>query len=1075
MKNKFAPPFTHQPLPIADSEDDPERLRRNLFNVICFATAALHLIAPFVFLAITGYLAEISGILLTIGVMVGVLPLITSLNLTFRSWILFLVLLCTVGSVLLTRGFGPSFSSGYPLLIVASGLLLGRSAMIVAVVLTTAGFVAAGYATDIGLLSLGTPDHDPGVMRNWISATVLFAFICLTFVIVVRYVTREVDNRYARAHHELAQARELREAAVQARATRLEVERDLRRTQVIQAVGQLRGGLAHLFNNALTVVRSALETVQSDPSIKNRERAREQIHVAFDGTLKATNDLMIFSRKDEPDARLINLADMLHEFAETHSHAVPKDVDLSFDSMAQLNVFIDPKSLRQMVLNLVLNATDAISQSGQIRVTAALYHNKNKSEITQAILAIEDNGRGMSPDTLARAIDPFFSLESTRSGLGLSVAHAIAEQAGGELRLESSDEHGTRALVILPLASSVAVADADPEDVWPTSHTLHHDELGQHRTSASSELNWPGDTLDAPVWQHQVVGRIARVATLGVAAILITVAPLLPHMIPTFLLAGGPAVLLTGLSGWSKKLPPRLAFVFLISGLAWVGLSNVFATSYTLAPAMIAIAVAVIWAALLGKRWDGLIALVCVTCALLLIGYLRSGPVYLPPLSNDDVTVAGNWYRFALQIALFGLILSRSVVGVISHRAGSAIAEQNALNRVENMRRQEAEEGARLLNIEARKAYSERSEIAGQAAGTVIHDLRNAIHALMMASDLVAEDDLPDEHVADAISTLSDAVDYAEALATQFDRTGPGNSSDRRFPACDLSSSVAAAATLLRRMLPDTIKLESKLEPGIAARIDSMELRRLLFNLVTNARDSIDGTGTITVSLFAVEETSVLKVSDTGCGISEEKLGRVFEPFYTTKKGKKGTGLGLHLVKEILADSKGKLEVESKVGEGSSFAISWPSAKAPVKTLQPACHVRAVKSVGTVLLAEDEANVRGVMAQAIRNCGYDVTEASNGDEGKQLAIETTDFVAACIDGVMPGAPSSEVIDEFLKHHPGRPVLLCSGYMPSDLADRDLVRPDVTFVAKPFSPSRLVEELTTAIHTAQEMQKQNKQA
>ncbi|MEM7081465.1 MAG: ATP-binding protein [Pseudomonadota bacterium] len=1076
MGNKFAPPISNDhSLPIVDGVDDPERWRKCLFNVICIATAAVHLIAPFLFLAIAGYMAKVSGILLAIGITVGVLPLIKTVSIKTRSWILFAVLLCTVISVLVTRGFGPSFGSGYPLVLVVAGLLLGRAAMISMVVITTVGFLVAGYATDIGLLAISTPDHDPSVMRNWLSATVLFSAICLTFVIVVRYVTREVNNRYASAHRELAQAKLLREAAMQARTTRLGVERELRRTQIIQAVGQLSGGLAHLFNNALTVVRSALETVQVDASVENRQRAKEQVQDAFDGTLKATSDLMIFSRRDEPDARLINLADVLREFSSTHAHVVPNDVDLRFHSVEQLNVLIDPKSFQQMLLNLVLNAAEAISQSGQIRITAALYHDKNESTITRTVLAIEDNGRGMSPDSLARAIDPFYSRDSARSGLGLSVAHAIAEQAGGELRLESDEEYGTRALVILPLVSPIVFAEVDPNSIWPTSHVLHRHELGPHQTSVTPDINWSGDTPDTPQWQHEVVVKLARVTTGVVATILTAVALLLPQMIPVFLITGGPAVILTSLSGWKKDLSPRVSFILLIVALSWVGVTIVFATSYTLVSAMIAVATAVIWAALLGKRWDGLIALIGVTGALLLAGYLRSGPFYLPPLANGDVSLAANWYRFAPQVALFGLILSRSVVGVLTHTANSVLAEKDALKRVESMRLREAEEGARLLKMESQRNRSERSEVAGQAAGTVIHDLRNAIHAVVMASDLLSADDLSDEQIADAVLTLADAVDYAEALATQFDGVGPGVGNDGRYPIYDLSANVDVATTLLRRMLPESITLEATIQPDVAVRIGSMALRRLLFNLVTNARDAIDDDGTISLSLTKSGNTAVLNVTDTGCGITDAKRDRIFEPFYTTKKGGMGTGLGLHLVADIINDSNGTLDVQSQVGVGSSFTITWPAEKASAKTPQRLSQVSTVKSTGTVLLAEDEINVRAVMAQAIRNCGYDVTEAADGDEGKQLAIENTDFVAACIDGVMPGAPSSEIIDEFLKHHPGRPVLLCSGYMSSDLANRDLVRPGVTYVAKPFSPSRLVEALASAIHSTQGMPKQTQDA
>ena len=108
------------------------------------------------------------------------------------------------------------------------------------------------------------------------------------------------------------------------------------------------------------------------------------------------------------------------------------------------------------------------------------------------------------------------------------------------------------------------------------------------------------------------------------------------------------------------------------------------------------------------------------------------------------------------------------------------------------------------------------------------------------------------------------------------------------------------------------------------------------------------------------------------------------------------------------------------------------------------------------------------MAEALVAAGYEVVVACDGDEGKQLALEHTDYVAACIDGVMPGASSAEVIHSFQQAHPGRPVLLCSGYMPAELANRGLLKAGVTFFAKPFAPSRLQEELRAVIAGAAEV-------
>ena len=102
------------------------------------------------------------------------------------------------------------------------------------------------------------------------------------------------------------------------------------------------------------------------------------------------------------------------------------------------------------------------------------------------------------------------------------------------------------------------------------------------------------------------------------------------------------------------------------------------------------------------------------------------------------------------------------------------------------------------------------------------------------------------------------------------------------------------------------------------------------------------------------------------------------------------------------------------------------------------------------------------MVEALLGAGFEVVEARDGDEGKRLALESTDYAAACIDGVMPGASSAEVIDCFQQAHPGRPVLLCSGYMPTELANRGLLKSGVTLLAKPFAPSRLLQELNTVI-------------
>jgi CheY-like chemotaxis protein len=281
-------------------------------------------------------------------------------------------------------------------------------------------------------------------------------------------------------------------------------------------------------------------------------------------------------------------------------------------------------------------------------------------------------------------------------------------------------------------------------------------------------------------------------------------------------------------------------------------------------------------------------------------------------------------------------------------------------------------------------------------------------------------------------------------------------------PVCDVSAVVSATMRLLNQMLPPDITVRCEVEPDIGIHLSPTAMKRLLFNLVSNARDAMAGQGTLAVSLRCKGERASLEVTDTGCGMDEATRNKVFEPFFTTKKRGEGTGLGLHAVASIVQHSHGSIHVASEPGHGTSFVIDWP-AEATKQEAVPLVSSPKVRPVhGVVLLAEDESGVRFVMEETLRRAGYDVRVAQNGDEALALASEPTDYVAACIDGIMPGAPSSLVIEQLTKTHPETPVLLCSGHLPADLAARGLLSLTVRLLDKPFGPARLREELELAI-------------
>jgi signal transduction histidine kinase/CheY-like chemotaxis protein len=1036
--------------------------RERLLAYVCFAIAAVLLAGPILYWAIVGNPPIIFGMIIAIGLLILSLPFIDSLSIGARSWIYCCGAIIVVVSIGLNAGFAPVFVGAYNLLLLTAGLLLGKRAMVLVTLLGVGGLVLTGVAINTGTLAIDLTGRDPGNMKNWVRIATLFAIMSLAVVYIIRFATRAVNDQYARVNRELSRAKRLRKAAEEMRDARLARERELREAQKLHAVGALSGGLAHLFNNALTVVRSVLESLNDDMSQPSRARARTRLSEAMEPAVRATRDLMIFSRREAPEPQSIEMGPMLADFAEMLGQTLPDDVNLRISTSPGLSVLMDPESLKQLLLNLVLNAADATGMHGKVQITVAPFKEQDEPNVRRAAIAVEDDGSGMDEATLSQALDPFYTDKITHSGLGLPVAHAIAVRAGGELRLESSEGIGTRVLALLPL--EVARTNYDPESLWPIASALHGStQLGTVDVPDPAE-DWTDDPTPEPVWQGEVTRRLGRISATIMFILIGVVAVIVPHMRPLLLTIGPVSVALLAVAGWAKGLSVNVARVCLVFGFWILGAAVVFRAGFDNMAGMSILLIAIAWAGLLGKRRDGFIAVALTAATLLVVGAFRSGPVYYPPASNSDMAIAANWFRFAPQLALYSLTLSISVLGALAAARRGAKAEQAALERAEEMRRREADEGARLLALERTGTRSERAAAAGQAAGTIAHDLLNAVQALVGSVELLAVYEEADSDFAEVLNDLAHAVAYAEALTTQFDSISPTRDVDSHYQICSVSPRVTKIVGLMRHLLPDRIELVANIEPDLVTRISETDLRRLVYNLIANARDSIEDTGTITISLRSQNNLIALRVGDTGCGMNEATQAQIFDPFFSTKERGWGTGLGLHSVNDVVRRTLGSIDVESRLGEGSSFTVTWPveAHKTMLQDSPPTELDQSGESRGTILLAEDEPLVRQVMAESIRRAGFDVVEAIDGDEGKQLALKKAGYVAACIDGIMPGAPSSEVIDCFQETHPGSPVLLCSGYMPAELATRGLLKSGVTLLAKPFAPSRLREELYMAI-------------
>ncbi|MFA5265642.1 MAG: ATP-binding protein, partial [Opitutaceae bacterium] len=286
---------------------------------------------------------------------------------------------------------------------------------------------------------------------------------------------------------------------------------------------------------------------------------------------------------------------------------------------------------------------------------------------------------------------------------------------------------------------------------------------------------------------------------------------------------------------------------------------------------------------------------------------------------------------------------------------------------------------------------------------------------------------------------------------------------------CDV---VSGLTKMLRRLLGEDIELVSSvgLRP-LFIEADMGMMEQVIMNLCLNARDAMPKGGILKIELDQVEiaESSMqtdpqsrpgqfvrMKVSDTGCGISEKDLPHIFEPFFTTKDTGKGTGLGLATVYGIVTEHKGWISVESSIGYGAIFGIYLPSSVKStslqqVDKIEPAC-----EGTETILLVEDDAIVRSMIKQCLQSFGYHVLEAINGREALRLWPDLCDKVDLLLtDLIMPeGMTGLDLTAKLRATKPDLRVIISSGYGASLISDDILKTSGARYLAKPFAASTL---------------------
>jgi CheY-like chemotaxis protein len=284
---------------------------------------------------------------------------------------------------------------------------------------------------------------------------------------------------------------------------------------------------------------------------------------------------------------------------------------------------------------------------------------------------------------------------------------------------------------------------------------------------------------------------------------------------------------------------------------------------------------------------------------------------------------------------------------------------------------------------------------------------------------------------------------------------------------------------LLRRLIGEDFDLVARFDaPSPQVRADEGQIEQVIMNLVVNARDAQPSGGMIAIETASVEVTAAearrhagarpgsyvrLRVRDCGMGMSAEVQAHLFEPFFTTKPEGKGTGLGLSTVYGIVQQSGGYIDVESRLGEGTTFSIYLPVARDRdvAETSKPSAEGRECDSLGTetVLLVEDESDVRALARRVLERRGYRVLEAAHAPDALQLARSYPGPIDLLVtDVVMPHMSGRALATELEVIRPDIRILYMSGYPQEELAAHRLDEGGAAFLAKPFHADELARRV-----------------
>lgn len=372
-----------------------------------------------------------------------------------------------------------------------------------------------------------------------------------------------------------------------------------------------------------------------------------------------------------------------------------------------------------------------------------------------------------------------------------------------------------------------------------------------------------------------------------------------------------------------------------------------------------------------------------------------------------------------------------------------------------------------LLAQQQRFAEAQRLESLGQLTGGVAHDFNNLLTVIIGAADSLLT------RVSEDVRPRVDAILYAADNATNLIKQLLAFSRRQalQLSAVDVNGTVTAMEDMLRRSLGARVETQFVLAANLwRAHADRAQVESALLNLAINARDAMPEGGKLTVEThnahlddhYASQNADVapgdyiaLAVTDTGVGMTPDVRERALEPFFTTKDVGKGSGLGLSMIYGFARQSKGHVKIYSEVGHGTTVRLYLPRDTSTTEDVPLAEAGASDEGTESILVVEDDAQVRLLASASLKERGYAVTEATNGAEAITQLDTNAHFDLVLTDMVMPGAlTGKDVAEHALKARPGVKVLFTSGYADASVMRNGLVQAGARFLAKPYRGGQL---------------------